>query len=38
MDAITEDRLGRYEIAAILLACVLQLAGTFLLLSDLLAA
>lgn len=38
MDAIASDRLGRYEIAAILLACVLQVAGTLMLLSDLLSS
>ena len=38
MDDGTTDHLGRYEIGAILLACALQVAGTILLVSDLLSS
>lgn len=38
MEASTTDPIGRYEIVAILLACALQVAGTFLFLSDLLSS
>jgi hypothetical protein len=37
MDPACEDTFGRYEIVAILLACALQIVGTFILVSELVA-